>query len=145
MSGPARAGVIALGVIIAVAAFVALRPSEGSEKSETASETAKPGGSPASEQKAPTKPPPPRPTRITVADGEPVGGVKKIKVDSGERVRLMVQSDAADEVHVHGYDRSAEVSPGSPARISFPAKLEGVYEVELENAGVEVAQLQVSP
>jgi hypothetical protein len=145
MSGVARAGLIALGVVVAAAAFVVLRPSDEAERTETAAETAAPPAAPGTGRQSPSKPAAPKPTEITVADGEPVGGVKKIEVDSGERIRMMVQSDVADEVHVHGYDRSAEVSPGSPARISFPARLEGIYEVELENAGLEIAQLQVNP
>ena len=36
-------------------------------------------------------------------------------VQVGEKVRLRVESDVADEVHVHTYDLRADVGPGQPA------------------------------
>ena len=83
--------------------------------------------------------------RIVVEGGEPRGGVKRLSFDSGERVRFSVTSDVADEVHVHGYDVSEEVSAGGTVRFGFPASIEGVFEVELEGRGVQIAELRVSP
>jgi hypothetical protein len=34
-----------------------------------------------------------------VRGGEPVGGVQRLEYDSGERVRLSVRSDVADQRH----------------------------------------------
>lgn len=83
--------------------------------------------------------------RIVVEGGEPRGGVKRLSFDSGERVRFSVTSDVADEVHVHGYDLSEEVPAGGTVRFGFPASIEGVFEVELEGRGVQIAELRVSP
>ena len=83
--------------------------------------------------------------QITVRNGKPAGGVKELSYDSGERVRFVVTSDVADEVHVHGYDVSKDVPAGGSVRFSFPAKLEGVFEVELEELGEQIAELRVSP
>ena len=83
--------------------------------------------------------------QVTVRDGKPVGGVKELSYNSGDRIRFVVTSDVADEVHVHGYDIAKEVPAGGSARFSFPAKLEGIFEVELENRGQEIAELRVSP
>jgi ABC-type Fe3+-hydroxamate transport system substrate-binding protein len=83
--------------------------------------------------------------RIVVEGGEPRGGVKRLSVDSGERVRFSVTSDVADEVHVHGYDISRDVPAGGSVRFGFPASIEGVFEVELEGRGVQIAELRVSP
>ena len=52
----------------------------------------------------------------------------------GDRVRIIVHADVSDEVHFHGYDLSADVTPETPARIDFVADAAGVYEVELEDA-----------
>lgn len=82
---------------------------------------------------------------VRVRDLEPVGGVAKIRTTKGERVRFEVRSDVADEVHVHGFDLSKPVGPGRPARFSFVAELDGIFEVELEESGVEVAQIRVDP
>ena len=83
--------------------------------------------------------------QVTVRGGEPVGGVKELEFDSGERVRFSVKSDVTDEIHVHGYDVSEEIPAGGSVRFSFPASIEGVFEVELEGRGVQIAELRVSP
>ena len=82
---------------------------------------------------------------VAVKALEPVGGVAEIRVKSGKRVRFVVKSDVPDEVHVHTYDISVPVAPGKPARFAFTADIEGIFEVELENAGVEVVTLRVEP
>ena len=48
----------------------------------------------------------PKPTvvRIVVVNGAPKGGIVRETVDKGDRVVLVVKSDVADEVHLHGYD-----------------------------------------
>lgn len=80
---------------------------------------------------------------IELVDGAPVGGVADLRVKAGERVRLVVRADAPGEVHVHGYDGSAKVSPSRPATFSFPADRKGAFEVELEGSGEQVAELTV--
>ena len=83
--------------------------------------------------------------QITVRNGKPVGGVKKLSYESGDRIRFVVTSDVADEVHVHGYDIARDVPAGGSVRFGFPAKLEGIFEVELEGRAEQVAELRVSP
>jgi hypothetical protein len=83
--------------------------------------------------------------QVTVRDGKPAGGVKELSYESGDRVRFIVTSDVADEVHVHGYDLSKDVRAGGSVRFSFPARLEGVFEVELESRAEQIAELRVSP
>jgi hypothetical protein len=56
-----------------------------------------------------------------------------------------VNSDVADEIHVHGYDFKKNVEKGGSVSFSFPAKIEGVFEVELEDAGEQIAELRVRP
>jgi hypothetical protein len=80
-----------------------------------------------------------------VRNGKPVGGIKKIEYRKGERVRFVVRSDVADEIHVHGYDRLREVRAGGSVRFDFPADLEGVFEVELEQRKEQIAELRVNP
>ena len=64
---------------------------------------------------------------------------------SGRDVVITVTSDVADEVHVHGYDLMADVAPGAPATIRFTADAPGRFEIELENTGVQIAELEVRP
>jgi heme/copper-type cytochrome/quinol oxidase subunit 2 len=80
-----------------------------------------------------------------VEDGQPVGGVRRIEVDEGDRIAFSVRSDVADEVHVHGFDFHKDVPAGGSVRFSFPATITGVFEVELEAAKVQLASLTVNP
>lgn len=82
---------------------------------------------------------------IEVRNGEPVGGVQTLEFDAGEEIRFRVTSDAAEEIHVHGYDIAKEVPAGGTIEFDFPADLEGIYEAELEELGVQIAELRVNP
>jgi hypothetical protein len=84
-------------------------------------------------------------TTIVVRDGAPVGGVQQLEYSAGEQVRFQVRSNEADEVHVHGYDIEEELPAGGTAKFSFPAELEGIYEVELHHGGEQIAELRVNP
>lgn len=96
---------------------------------------------------ATTEPEPEGPTvvRVTVVDGAPKGGIVREKVSRGDRVALVVTSDVADEIHLHGYDISRDVRAGGTARIVFTATIPGRFEVELEERGVQIADLTVNP
>ena len=82
---------------------------------------------------------------IVVVDGAPKDGIVRQSVDKGDRVVLVVKSDVADEIHVHGYDKSTDVAAGGTARLPFTATIPGRFEVELENRGVQIADLTVNP
>ena len=93
-----------------------------------------------------TTPPPAGPTeiRIVVVNGAPKGGIVRENVEKGDRVVLIVRSDVADHVHLHGYDIKRDVAPGQPARLPFKATIPGRFEVELEDRGVPIADISVS-
>jgi hypothetical protein len=95
-------------------------------------------------------PPEPAVTRIQIRGGEVVDGVADIKVTKGDQVRIVVSSDAPDEIHLHGYDIEKEVEPGKPVTFAFTADIEGIFEMEshtAEDAGREpqIAKLTVEP
>jgi hypothetical protein len=83
--------------------------------------------------------------RIVVVNGQPRGGIVRASVDQGDRVVLVVRSDVADHVHLHGYDIMRDVAPGRPARLPFRATIAGRFEVELEDRGTQIAELSVEP
>jgi hypothetical protein len=95
----------------------------------------------------PPPPPPPEPTevRIRVVDGAPQGGIVRASVDQGERVVVIVTSDVSDHVHVHGYDRFADVAPGKRARIALRARIPGRFVIELEDRHAQIGELTVTP
>jgi heme/copper-type cytochrome/quinol oxidase subunit 2 len=68
---------------------------------------------------------------------------RRVRVSRGEQVRIRVEADRTEEVHVHGYDLSEDVAPGRPAVIAFTADAPGVFEVELEQAKLPLFELQV--
>ena len=82
---------------------------------------------------------------IVVRNGEPVGGVQELEYDAGEQIRFRVRSNRADEVHVHGYDVEQEIPAGGIATLSFPADIEGIFEVELHESEAQIAELRVNP
>ena len=94
-----------------------------------------------------TTTPPPGPTeiRIVVVNGAPTGGIVRETVEKNDRVVLVVRSDVADHIHLHGYDVMRDVTPGKPARLPFKATIPGRFEVELEDRGVQIADITVRP
>ena len=85
------------------------------------------------------------PQTVTVVNGKPDGGVKTITYKKGDTVDLTVKSDTADEIHIHGYDVHKDVTKGGSVHFTFPASIDGKFVVELENAGEQIASLQVEP
>src|SRR4051794_32826977 len=64
--------------------------------------------SPSAVSPTPAKPAVDQTIRITYAGGKVVGGPQLVKVKQNSSVALVVTSDVADEVHFHGYDKSAD-------------------------------------
>ena len=159
MSSGARIGLLLATLVAVVVAFVVLSPG-GDDDSDTATTPTVPATtSPApattdttgTAEPAPVQEPaPPAPTpafvTIRVRDGKPVGGVKTITVDKGERARIEVSSpDTSDEIHLHGYDLKRDLEAGGRVRFSFDADADGIFEIELEGAGTQIGKLVVEP
>lgn len=68
--------------------------------------------------------------QVEIADGEVSPPPDQVRVNHGERMRIQVSSDQADEVHLHGYDLSPEVTPSAPAVLEFTADQVGRFELE---------------
>lgn len=82
---------------------------------------------------------------ITVRGGQVTGDTGRVTVALGTPVTVSVTSDVADEIHVHGYDRTGEISTaGGIGAVSFTANTPGVFEVELEQSKLQLVQLQVN-
>jgi hypothetical protein len=93
----------------------------------------------------PTKSPAPEGNvvRVRVAGGLVQGVEDTVDVAVGEKLTILVRSDAADEVHVHGYNLFDDVGPGQQAEIELTADIPGVFEVELEDAHLLLFELRV--
>jgi hypothetical protein len=141
-------------VIVAVAAaalvvlFVVLRPGGDDEPNTQPTPTA----TEPSPTESPTETPEPTPTapgtidavEIEVEEGR-VEGPGRIRVSQGDRVAIEVKADVTDQVHVHTYDLFFAVRPNRDAQIRFQADIPGVFEVELESAGLVLTMLEISP
>jgi hypothetical protein len=66
------------------------------------------------------------------------------EVEKGDKVVLVVTSDVADEVHLHGYDISRDIAAGGTVRLPFKATIPGRFEAELESRGVQIADITVN-
>lgn len=129
--------------ILAVAACGGDEPPTAGSTSTTAS----PSGSTSMEVTTTTAPPQSEVRTISAsfADGSAVDGGRTETVALGEPVRIEVTGDTAGEIHVHGYDLFADVTPASPAVFEFTADLPGVWEVEVEGSHLLLFHLQVEP
>ena len=144
----------AIVALTLVAAFIAFQPDDDDEPSAsppTAVMRTEPPEAqplePATTAETATEPAAPEPVRLTVRiqGGRPVGGLARAEARKDASIILVVRSDVADHIHVHGYDLMADVAPGRPARMQFRATLTGRFEVELEDRRQQIAQLTVVP
>ena len=136
MANPKRLVALLLTAVLAVALTACGGGSGGDTGAGSTGGTEKQTGSTEKASGEPT---------IVVRDGEPVGGVQKLEYSAGDEVRFRVRSDVADEVHVHGYDLMEDVAAGGTVSFDFPAEIEGIFEVELEELGEQIAELRVNP
>jgi hypothetical protein len=125
--------------------------SDGPDPTAAAPETAPVATTPETSPPETTavEPKPTKPTVVTVKivvnDGRAVGGIVRPRVKKGQKLTLVVTADVADHVHLHGYDKMVDVVPGRPAKLPFTATIPGRFEVELEDSGVQIAEVEVRP
>jgi hypothetical protein len=81
--------------------------------------------------------------KLAVNGGKVTPSAHREKVPQGDTVRLVVTTDTADEIHVHGYDLKKDVAAGKTGTLEFVADQSGVFEVELEAASLQLLQLEV--
>jgi hypothetical protein len=120
-----RAGLLALLVAVLVVAFILAKGSSNNDTNTSTSSSS-------------------RPVVIHVVAGKPEGGVRKITVKKGDPVRFTVDSDVADEIHVHGYNFHKDVEKGGSVSFNFPATIEGIFDIELESRSEQIASLEVN-
>jgi cytoskeletal protein RodZ len=165
LSGVARAGIVLGGLAVLLIVFLVLRGGDdsGSSSSSAPQTTSSQSGASSSAQStqstgtsqsdsgstsdstSTSTPSAPAAQTIRVVNGQPQGGIKTVSFKKNDPVVLKVQSDVADEIHVHGYDLKRDVTKGGSVTFRFKATIEGRFEVELENAGTQIANLEVTP
>jgi hypothetical protein len=156
MSRAQRLTFLAIAIVIAVVAVIVLSSSGGDDE-QTASSTpeatptatpsaaAEPGED-ATATPEPTREPTPEPTPTPKPQPPLIGPgkVTKLRFEQGETVVFRARADGPEEIHVHGYDVVKAVGR-DPVRVSFPAELTGIWEIELHGTGEQIAELRVDP
>jgi hypothetical protein len=139
----ARLGILAAAVAAAVVLFIVLDSgSDGGSDDGGGSDAADATTTPAETMTTAA------PEVLMIRDGEPVGGVRSLTYEKGERVNLEVRLNRREEeIHVHGYEitKSAETSP---VRLSFPARIDGIFDIEVhrtDGIDAQIAELRVNP
>ena len=108
-------------------------PTPGSPNTSAPSNTADPSG----EQADVT-------VDVTVANGKVNPSGATVKVKAGQTVLIKAVSDAEEELHIHGYDKELELTPGKAASVKFTANMKGTFEIETHESDKLVAKLVVS-
>ena len=138
MSDRLKIGAGVLAVAAAVVLFVVLKGDDSNDTSTTSAGT--PAKNSGKKDGAANAIP-----VVRVRDGKPVGGIQKFDYNKGDQIRIKVVSDVGDEVHFHGYDIGKDVKPGGSVTFDLPASIEGVFEMELESRGEQIAEVRVNP
>lgn len=81
---------------------------------------------------------------VTLVKGKPQGGARRISTKAGRPAVLMVTSDTATEIHVHGADRHIQVPANQPTAVDVSEAAPGSYEVEDHASDALLVQLRVS-
>lgn len=152
MSPPQRARVaLVVPIVLLVTAGCAGTDSDSAIPAPTSAPPASPSPSPSAVRlgtgggaSSPTPEAAQNSFEISFAEDTVSGDTGRLEVGLGETVSIRVTSMRADEVHLHGYDLSAPVAVDRPAVLTFTATIPGVFALELEDLGRELASLQVS-
>ena len=154
MSSRSRAALLAAAAVVLVVAFVIASSSGGDDDDKTSSTQA---AAPASTATTPdstggteaqTEEPKPKPRVevIRIEGGKnATGDAQKLEFKKGDTVRIRYVSDQAVEAHLHGYDKAVEIPAGGSKTLTFTANADGVYEVENEATGDQLATLEIQP
>jgi major membrane immunogen (membrane-anchored lipoprotein) len=81
---------------------------------------------------------------VTIADGKitPLG--ETVEADPGQKIRLVVDSDAHDEFHVHSEpEHEFAIEEGNNQEFTFTIDDPAVYEMESHELGVVIVKFQI--
>ncbi|NEC63327.1 hypothetical protein G3I41_01515 [Streptomyces sp. SID9727] len=80
---------------------------------------------------------------IAIKGGKVSPAPGRTAIEKGRTVRLRVRSDRDDVLHVHGYDKEAELPAGRTVTVAFTADRTGLFEVETHESDLLLTQLAV--
>jgi plastocyanin len=81
---------------------------------------------------------------IEIEHGRTRPAGQRVQVQPGQTIRLEVDSDIADELHLHSDpEKSFEVRVGEDQRFEFSLDAPGVYELESHETDQQIVSIQV--
>ena len=117
--------------------------SDSSAPNRTSATPTRSASPPATSSAAPSPTADIRVIEVQIADGTVQAEADRVEVAPGEAVRVVVTSDVADELHVHGVDETAMLVADEPTTLEFTIDEPGVFDVETHHGGLVLFQLLV--
>jgi hypothetical protein len=77
----------------------------------------------------------PRQFAITIKERKVEAAASVIRVSQGDPVEIVLTSDEAAELHLHGYDLKLSLAPNVPGTMRFTAKIAGRFPLEAHRFG----------
>jgi hypothetical protein len=154
MSRSQRLTFLGIAAVIAVVAVVVILAASGGDDDDSgtqasATQTATPTPTQDQSEASPEETETPTPTPTPKPKPKPPllqgGKVTRLEFKEGDTVKFRVVSPVAEEVHIHGYNIAKDLEPDKEITVSFPATIEGIFEIEYEHAGEQIGELRVEP
>lgn len=145
-STAARVAVGVVAIAVLVIGFIALSGGDDGDQTTATTATTATTETTGGDEQPQGGEPAAKPPVIEIKGGEPVGGVQELTFEKGGTIEFEVESaDTSGELHLHGYDVAEELEAGGTAKFSVPADIDGVFELEIEETAVPVAEVTVNP
>ena len=125
---------VALPVLAACGSGAQLEPST---PNTSAGAQVAPTTTAASESASAAAPTDERLINLAIANRETTTTREDLRVTQGETVRLIFTTDEPGEIHLHGYDLTAEVSPAHPGELVFEATTAGAFGINFHVLGAD--------
>lgn len=129
-----------IGFLLLIALFFFIKNSGESPSNNSTPTTASSSSSTSSAQVTSSKI-----FELVVKNRKLVSGPETISVKQGDSVTIKITVDEDEELHLHGYDKSVDLTANQPAILDFKADLTGHFPYELEKSKTEMGALEVSP
>lgn len=82
---------------------------------------------------------------LIVKERKLISGPEILKVNQGDEVTIKITVDENEEFHLHGYDKSVDLTANQTTELKFTADISGRFPYELEESKTELGLLEVSP
>jgi hypothetical protein len=92
--------------------------------------------------------PHPRTYRLTIRDQRLAGGPQVLAATQGDPITIIITTDHAGTLHIHGYGKEIELAPHVETTLAFTAERAGRYGVDFhgpDHTHTELTALEVQP